>query len=67
MTVTLEEQIYEVQRELAMRESCYPRWVRNGQMKQPQAGRQLTRMKAVLQTLAQLSEKANADQLDHQN
>lgn len=44
-------QIKEVEREIAMRERVYPRWVESGKMTQAAAARQIENMKAVLSTL----------------
>lgn len=48
---TLEEAIAEVLRELAMRKSCYPRWVESGKLKPETAERQLTRLQLALANL----------------
>jgi len=53
MNVTLQDQIAEVKRELALRERKYPEWVTSGRMKREQAARQINAMKAVLNTLEQ--------------
>lgn len=45
------EQILCVEREIRMRERAYPRWVAAGKMKQHMAQRELTVMRAVLETL----------------
>lgn len=47
----LTEQIKEVEREIAMRKSAYPRWVSAGKMTQAAADRQIRNMEAVLATL----------------
>lgn len=52
--VSLQDQIKCIRRELAMRESAYPKWVRAGRMKQENADRELARMTAVLGTLQRL-------------
>jgi hypothetical protein len=51
MSVSLEDQIACVAREIAMRKVVYPRRVAAGQMKQSQADLELARMNAVLETL----------------
>jgi hypothetical protein len=51
---TLDEQIAEIARELAMRERLYPTWVATRRMKVHDATRQLRRMRAVLRTLERL-------------
>lgn len=48
---TIDEQIEEVKREIAMRERVYPRWIQDGKMKQAAADRQIAAMKSVLETL----------------
>ena len=49
--VPLLEQIICVEREIGMRERAYPRWVATGKMKQHTAEREITVMRAVLETL----------------
>lgn len=51
MNITLEEQYLEVQREIAMRRRCYPRWIDQGTLSEAKAGRQLRTMEAVLETI----------------
>jgi hypothetical protein len=51
---TLEEQIAEVRRELALRKSCYPAWVRKGTLTQADATRQIHLMAEVLKTLQRI-------------
>jgi len=51
----------EVRREIAMREANYPRWVRQGTLKQATADRQLGAMRAVLDTLVRLQLPAAPD------
>jgi hypothetical protein len=48
---TLPMQIAEVEREIALRESAYPRFVGSGKMKQDDADLHMAQMKAVLKTL----------------
>ncbi|MBW8268317.1 hypothetical protein [Caldovatus aquaticus] len=50
-TPTLDEQIAELKRELALRERAFPRFVASGRMKQAEADRSMARMKAALHTL----------------
>ena len=54
MTVTLEQQIACVKREIGMRQRVYPRWVESGKMKQDAADREIAAMKAVHETLIAL-------------
>lgn len=49
--VPLAEQIAEVEREIAMRESVYPRWVELKRISQAKADRQFAAMSAALETL----------------
>lgn len=55
--VSIEDQIAEVKRELAMRERVYPRWINAPKPKlTPQTGeRQMARLRAVLATLEQVA------------
>lgn len=50
--VSLADQIACVEREIAMRERVYPRWVQSERMTQEKADRELLTMRAVLATLA---------------
>jgi hypothetical protein len=51
MPISLNQQIDEVARELAMRDEVYPRMVNTGKMRQSIADFQTERMRAVLATL----------------
>ena len=53
--IGLEQQIQCVAREVKLRERCYPRWVRQGRLKEAQAQREIERMRAVLHTLQELA------------
>jgi len=53
--IPLKKQIQCVAREIKMRERCYPRWVRQGRMKEAEAQRELERMRAVLHTLQEVA------------
>lgn len=55
--IPLEAQIAEVQREIAMRERCYAKWVSERRMLQKHADKYLDSMRAVLQTLESLKAK----------
>jgi hypothetical protein len=55
-TVTLDEQIACVARELRLRESTYAKWVHTGRMKQIDADTELARMVAVLNTLKRIAD-----------
>lgn len=54
--IPLAKQIACVEREIAMRESAYPKWVKNGRMKETTAAYELKAMRAVLVTLQGLQE-----------
>jgi hypothetical protein len=54
--VTLADQIRAVEREIAMRERVYPRWVGTGTMKPATADEEIRRMKAVLAILKALAQ-----------
>ena len=53
--ITLDEQIAEAQRELALREKCYPGWVKSGRLSMDEAYHQLAAMRAILTTLTRLA------------
>lgn len=57
MTVSIDDQIKEVKRELGMRRSVYPRWVSDRRLSQTEADIRTGRLEAVLATL----EKVKAD------
>jgi hypothetical protein len=57
--VPIHGQIAELRREMALRHSAYPRWVREGRMKQSEADLCLARLDAALATLMWVS--ANRD------
>ncbi len=50
-TVTLDEQISCVSREINIRKHCYPHWIETGIMTKDKSDREIAAMKAVLQTL----------------
>jgi hypothetical protein len=52
--MTLEEQIAEAQRELALRRKCYPQWVKSGKLSLEDAHRQLLAMTEIVRTLQRL-------------
>ena len=54
MMITLEEQIAEAQRELALRRKCYPAWVKSGKLTHEDAYHQLQCMEAIIRTLMRL-------------
>lgn len=51
MTVTLEQQLSAVAREIAMRRNVYPKWVAARKMKPEKAEAELAAMEAVIATL----------------
>ena len=51
---SLDDQIECVQREIAMRERVYPKWVASGHMTERKADHELQCMRAVLTTLLKL-------------
>ena len=53
--ITLTEQLAEAQRELALREKCYPGWVKSGRLSMDEAYHQLAAMRAILTTLTRLA------------
>lgn len=54
LPITLDYQIAAVRREIAMRESVYPRLLANGRMSPNDARHELALMRAVLETLTKL-------------
>lgn len=56
-TVTIDDQVQCVQRELRYRQRLYPRWVKDGRMSADQAATEINRMKAVLDTLGEIARR----------
>ena len=52
--VTLQEQIAEAQRELALRRQCYPQWIKSGKLDAGDAKYQILVMEQIVRTLMQL-------------
>jgi hypothetical protein len=52
--ITLAEQIAEVQRELALRKTCYPGWVQRGKLDAGEAKWRVLVLTEVLKTLQRL-------------
>ena len=52
--ITLDEQIAEAQRELALRRNLYPQWVKAGRLSAEDAYHQLAAMAAIVSTLQRL-------------
>lgn len=61
---SLDEQILEVQRELAVRKKVYKDWVETGKMRRVDALRQYYSLQAVLVTLKALREKRDGKQTE---
>ncbi len=55
--VTIDEQINEVKREIAMRNKVYPRWIEAGSMKKSKADFQILVMEAVLISLQEIAKQ----------
>lgn len=51
VTPSLDEQIAEIKREIALRKSVYPRWIKQGKMTQAQADGRLACLEATLDLL----------------
>lgn len=49
--VTLDDQIYEVERELKLRSGVYAKWLLTGKISPQKAKQQVLRLEAVLETL----------------
>lgn len=56
IAITLEEQIRGVMREIAMRKSCYPKWIEQRRLTQAKADHEIAVMEAVLRTLQSLKD-----------
>lgn len=56
--ITLEQQIAEVAREIALRRNVYPKWVESKRLTQQKADQQIAAMQAALDTLILLREIA---------
>jgi hypothetical protein len=57
--VTIDEQIAEVRRELAMRNKVYPKWIEAGSMKKSKADFQILAMEAVLISLQETAKQTS--------
>lgn len=55
--ITLDQQIACLARELAVRETCYPKWVKEHRMLQSKADHEIAAMRESLATLKKLKEK----------
>jgi len=53
--ITLDEQITEARRELALRRQLYPHWVKRGKLDMSTAHYQLQAMEAILKSLERLA------------
>lgn len=56
MAVTFDEQLQELDREIAMRERLYPRWVLDDRLKLQDARKRLARLTAARETLRALKQ-----------
>lgn len=56
MTVTIDQQIACLRREIAMRKNVYPKWVANGRLKQPAATAEIEAMQAAHDSLMAIKE-----------
>lgn len=52
--ISLAEQIYELNRELALRRNVYPNWIRAGKLPSHEADRRIQRLEAALRTLQRI-------------
>lgn len=57
MSVTLQEQLEEVNREIEMRKRIYPKWIREQKITPERADSKMRAIKAVAETLRILVEK----------
>lgn len=55
--ITIDEQIAEVKREIAMRNKVYPKWIEAGSMKKSKADFQILAMEAVLISLQTIAKE----------
>lgn len=51
MKITYDEQLTELNRELAMRRRLYPQWIERNTLKQDVADRQIARLEAAIETV----------------
>jgi len=63
--ITLEEQITEAQRELALRRKCYPAWIKAGKLDHADAYHQLSCMEAIVRTLLRVDAEQRQLNLFH--
>lgn len=56
LLITFDEQLEEIERELAMRRSLYPRWISEGKLKQAVADQKFANLKAALETFKALKQ-----------
>ena len=55
--ITIDEQIAEVKREIAMRKKVYPKWIEAGSMQKTKADFQILVMEAVLISLQEIAKQ----------
>lgn len=61
--ITIDEQIAEVKREIAMRNKVYPKWIESGSLTKPKADFQILVMETVLISLQEMA-RQKAPQAD---
>lgn len=54
LPITTHEMVTEIEREIAMRERVYPRWIADGKLKQAKADRQIAILRAAVARLREL-------------
>ena len=54
-TTTLAEQIAELERELRLRRSCYPKWVESKRLSQTNADHQIACLEGAIENLRELA------------
>lgn len=57
LPITIDEQIAEAEREVAMRRRVYAQWVSHGRMTQRKADRQIAVMEQIAKTLIELKSR----------
>lgn len=60
VTFSLDQQIACLAREIAVRERCYPKWVKENRLLQTKADHEIGAMRAALTTLQSLKENPSA-------
>ena len=57
MTVSIQDQLKEAKREVALRRKVYPRWIYEGRLTEEESCRHIAAMDAIVETLASLIDK----------